>query len=155
MMHTFTVNWMRMMRGPKSLGSTGLLLMLTGFIWHSVLLGIAGVGLICWGGISSRRYYAHRKDCISIADRYLMVRQRNAEYIFHAGDIQEIIYGNKICLKLRSDWFDLALFRESKVLQYALVEFGVLNGINVHAAGVVYQERGKYARTRISRQHIS
>jgi hypothetical protein len=155
MMRTFKVNWVWMMRLPIGLGLTGLLFILIGFICDQVLLNAPGFCLICWGGILGRKNYIHRKDCISIADHYLMVRQRNLEHIFHAGDIQEIIYGAKICLKLRINWFDLALFRESKVLQYALVQFGVLNGISVHAAGVVCQERGKYARTRISRQHIS
>jgi len=153
-MHTFRVNWVRLMQLPILLGLTGLFLMLIGSICDQVLLIIPGVCLTCWGSILSMRNYIHRKDCISIAEYYLMVRQCNIEYILHAGDIQEITYGEKICLRLRNDWFDLALFRESKVLQYALVQFGVLNGINVHAAGVVYQERGKYARTRISRQHI-
>jgi hypothetical protein len=154
-MHTFKVNWVRLMRLPILLGLSGLLLIIIGFICDQVLLIAPGFCLICWGGILSKWHYIQRKDCISIADHYLMVRQRNIEYIFHAGDIQEIIYGAKICLKLWNKWFDLTLFRESKVLQYALVQFGVLNGISVHAAGVVYQARGKYARTRINRQHIS
>lgn len=151
-MCAFMINWVRMMHLPIFLGLLGLMLIAAGCLWQQNMINVMGLSVLCFSGILASGRYAHRKDCMYIADYYLLVRQRNVEYIFHARDIQEIIYGKKVSLKLSKNWFDLGCFRESKVAQYALVQFGVLNGISVHAAGFVCPSKGRYARTKISRQ---
>jgi hypothetical protein len=57
-------------------------------------------------------------------------------------------------LKLSKRWFDLKHYRNWQDLQYDLVQFGVRNGISVHAFGIRCMERGKYCRMKKNRQLI-
>jgi hypothetical protein len=120
-------------------------------IWSSKMVGCMLLG---WAGISFCGRSTHRADFVSVADCYLMVRQQNRSYIFHAGDIGEIEYGRHLRLKLSKKWFDLKHYKNWQDLQYDLVQFGVRNGISVHAFGIRCMERGKYCRMKKNRQLI-
>jgi hypothetical protein len=153
-MNTYTVDWYRYIGIPVLLGVVGLLFGGMGLvqnIWSSKMVGCMLLG---WAGISFCGRSTHRADFVSVADCYLMVRQQNRSYIFHAGDIGEIEYGRHLRLKLSKKWFDLKHYRNWQDLQYDLVQFGVRNGISVHAFGIRCMERGKYCRMKKNRQLI-
>lgn len=148
-MYCCEADWKPMVRTSVLLGLAGVLLVIGGVCWHFAPAGFCGgVMLLC-----ALHLYIHRTwdqgDFISLADSYLMVSRRKKGYIFHANDIQEIVYGSSIELKLAGQWFGLNCFVKRKQLQNELVNFAVRNKIFVHAAGCVSQGQGKYARLRV------
>lgn len=148
-MYSYSVDWKRTVLTARLLGLCGVLLMAAGLLWHWLPAVIAG-SFVLWCAIY---IYIHRSweqgDFISLADSYLLVCRRKKEYIFHASDIKEIVYGNYIGLKFQKQWFNLSCFVQCKQFQNDIVQFAVRNGIFVHASGCAGQGQGKYSRLRL------
>lgn len=148
-MYSYRVNWKRILLPPRLLGLCGTSMMLSGIFWYW-LPAVVGGGFVLWSAIY---LYVHRSweqgDFISLAESYLLVCRRKKEYIFHASDIKEIVYGNYIGLKFQKQWFNLSCFVQCKQFQNEIVQFAVRNGIFVHASGYTGQEHGKYSRLRL------
>lgn len=151
-MYSYSVNWKCALLTPILLGLPAAFLILAGLLWHWLPLVLGG-NIILWFAVY---LYIHRTwelgDFISLADTYLLVCRRRKEYIFHASNIKEIVYGNHIKLQLQKQWFNLSCFVQCKQFQNDLVQFAVRNGIFVHASGAKEQEHGKYARLRIAKR---
>lgn len=151
-MYSYPVHWKCVLCTPALLGLLAGCLMLTGYLWHWWPLTVGGT-MVLWVAIY---LYVHRPweqgDFISFADSYLLVCRRRKEYVFHASNIMEIVYGSNIKFKFQKQWFNLNCFVPCKQFQNDLVRFAVRNGIFVHASGAKGQEHGKYARLRIAKR---
>lgn len=148
-MYCYAVETKRILLFPILLGLTGVMMIMAGCLWKWLPPGIGG-SIILWFAVY---VYWHRTwepgDFVSFAESYLLITRRKKQYLFHASEIKEVIYGNQTKLKLQQAWFDLGCFARCKHFQNDLVQFAVYNKIYVHAAGSKGQEHGKYARLRI------
>lgn len=150
-MYCYTVDWKRVVLTPVLLGLFGTFMILFGFLcWLPVSIGGSIMLTFAMYGYVHRTW--EQGDFISLAETYLLVCRRKKEYIFHASDIKEIVYGNHIGLRFQEQWFNLNCFVQCKQFQNVLVQFAVHNGIFVHASDFKGQSYGKYSRLRTVRR---